>query len=119
MTALTTNSRQSGTSDKITRSRALKYLSAITLGLVAKDLLAAQPAEAAPGCCGGAPTCPVCYSYGCPGSRCDTWYSGCGGSGYGWSVCCGGQWNFCHDYYDRPTRKNCICIVYCGYNCPC
>jgi len=119
MSATTADVRPPSITDRLTRSNALKYLSVVTLGLIAKDLLVSEPAQAAPGCCGGAPTCPVCYSYGCPSSRCDTWYSGCGTDGYGWNVCCGGQWNFCHDYYDRYSQINCICIVYCGYSCPC
>lgn len=107
------------TSDRaITRNRFLRYLSVATVGLVARDIVAATPAEATPGCCTGG-SCPNCWSNGCPGTYCDTWYSGCGATGYGWNVCCQHQWNFCHDYIWRKTGQRCVCIVYCGYNCPC
>jgi hypothetical protein len=102
----------------LTRNRFLRYLSVVTVGVVARDIIAATPAEAAPGCCSGG-ACPHCWSNGCPGTYCDTWYSGCGATDYGWNVCCNHQWNFCHDYTWRATGQHCVCIVYCGYPCPC
>lgn len=110
------------TSDRaITRNRFLRYVSIVTVGLVARDIVAAAPAAAVgsgPACCNGG-SCPHCWSNGCPNSYCETWYSGCGPLHYGWNICCNHQWNFCHDYIWRATGQQCVCVVYCGFNCPC